>query len=144
MQNKANLLKDKTNATLFPAKDYKNDPPRPTRKNKPNQTQSPRLQSKMKLEIEVSLATGSTAPNTALASVPRTSMRYSQCVNSSLFLMVKFIVRHSVWSCSASVSALTRTTSSCMIATVSAFDENRGAQVRPTGDLALLTPIGRL
>jgi len=37
-QNKPNLLKDKTNATLFAAKDYENEPPRRTRKIKPNQT----------------------------------------------------------------------------------------------------------
>jgi len=39
MQNKANFLKDKTNATFFAAKDYENESPWATRKNKPNQSQ---------------------------------------------------------------------------------------------------------
>jgi hypothetical protein len=41
MQNKPNSRNDKTNATFFTAKDYENEPPRPTRKNKPNQSQFP-------------------------------------------------------------------------------------------------------
>ena len=39
MQNKPNFLNDKTNANLFMAKVYENKPPRPTQKNKANQTQ---------------------------------------------------------------------------------------------------------
>ena len=41
MQNKPNPKKTKTNLNSVPTKDYKNKPPRPTRKNKPNQTQFP-------------------------------------------------------------------------------------------------------
>ena len=41
MQNKPNFPKPKTNATLFPAKDYENDARPAARKNKPNQTQFP-------------------------------------------------------------------------------------------------------
>ncbi|MFB0552046.1 MAG: hypothetical protein ACETWQ_01925 [Phycisphaerae bacterium] len=49
MQNKPNLLKDKTNATFFAAKDYENNPPRRTRKNKPKQSQFPKSQNECKL-----------------------------------------------------------------------------------------------
>jgi len=40
MQNKPNSQKLKTNATSVTAKDYKQEPPYPTQKNKPKQTQS--------------------------------------------------------------------------------------------------------
>jgi len=40
LQNKANSRKPKIAATPFMAKDYKENSPRPARKNKPNQTQS--------------------------------------------------------------------------------------------------------
>ena len=41
MQNKPNFQKAKTTANSYIARSYSNIPPRPTRKNKPNQTQFP-------------------------------------------------------------------------------------------------------
>ena len=42
MQNKPNFRKAKMNVNFYSTKDYENVPRRRTRKNKPNQTQSPR------------------------------------------------------------------------------------------------------
>ncbi len=51
MQNKPNPQNTKTNATSFTAKDYKDTPPHPKRKNKPNQTQFRPKQTRRRAEV---------------------------------------------------------------------------------------------
>ena len=49
MQNKPNSLRPKTPAKSYASKVYDDKPPRPTQKNKPNQTQSPLCEHQDKL-----------------------------------------------------------------------------------------------